>query len=581
MRYSRLFGKTQKEVPKDATVDSHKLLLRGGFIQQVAAGIYSYLPLGFYVLWKVDAIIRDELARSGVQHMLMPFVHPSSLWEESGRRSKMAGILATFESAHGGECLLAPTHEETATDLARKYLKSYRDLPVIINHNQWKYRDEVRVSGGLLRTREFLMQDAYSFDRDEAGLDESFNIVSEAYNSIFERIGLPITVVTADSGTMGGTDSEEFMLFSDIGEDTILTCDSCEYKANMEKADSQFKEYPQDKKEKDMEAVEGKGIIGVEPLAKLLGIKVHQTTKTLIFKADDRIVAVMIRGDYDVSETKLSNHLKCQDLNLASAEVVKKVTGAAVGYAGPVGLPKDVLVLADLTCKDRVNFEAGANNTDYHNINVNFERDFPTPEFLDLRSAKEGDECIACKKGKLKEQNAIELGHVFKLGKCYAENMKAHFVDEDGKKKPLVMGSYGIGISRIVAAAVESSHDEKGIIWPENIAPFTAHLIVLGSEEDVLEQAEELYDELWEMGVETLFDERDASAGEKFADADLIGIPHRLVVSKKSLKAGGIEWKRRDSDKGEIIAKENIMDVFVPGSTDEVSDILKGLSLDE
>ena len=425
MRYSTLFGKTRKEVPKDAEIASHKLLLKAGYIQQVAAGLYSFLPLGYRVLQKIDLIIQEELSIRGIQHLLMPLVHPSSLWEESGRRDKV-DVLAGFQGRGGADYVLAPTHEETVTDLARNYIESYRDLPVILNQNQWKFRDEVRVSGGLLRTREFLMQDAYSFDMSEAGMDQSFQIMSDAYNSIFERTGLPVTVVQADSGTMGGTDSEEFVVESEVGEDSIMVCDSCDYKANVEKAESTFENSQQDKEQKPMEAVEGKGIIGVEELAKFLKMPVKQTTKTLLFQADDKVVAAMIRGDYDVSEAKLKNHLKCNELNLATAETVKKLTGAEVGYAGPVGLPKEVEVIADLTCKDRVNFEAGANKTDFHNINVNFDRDFPMPEFIDIRAAREGDGCPNCK-GKLGVKNAIELGHVFKLGTAYSEKMGALF----------------------------------------------------------------------------------------------------------------------------------------------------------
>ena len=507
-----------------------------------------------------------------MQHLLMPLVHPSSLWEESGRREKV-DVLAGFQGRNGAEYVLAPTHEETVTDLARNYIESYRDLPVILNQNQWKFRDEVRVSGGLLRTREFLMQDAYSFDRDEAGLDQSFQIMSDAYHSIFERTGLSVTVVKADSGTMGGSDSEEFVLESDVGEDSIIVCDSCDEKANVEKAESKFENLKQDTDLKPMEALEGKGIIGVEELAKFLKIPVEQTTKTLLFQADDKVVAAMIRGDYDVSEAKLKNYLGCNELNLASAETVKKVTGAEVGYAGPVGLPAEVEVVADLTCKDRTNFEAGANKTDYHNINVNFDRDFPTPTFSDIRAAREGDGCAKCK-GTLSMSNAIELGHVFKLGTAYSETMKALYSDEDGKKKPILMGCYGIGISRIVGAAVEASHDEKGIIWPQNLAPYDMHLVVLGNDKEVQEQAEQLYEDLWDSGIEVLYDDRDCSAGAKFADADLIGIPHRLVVSAKSLKAGGVEYKKRSEKEAQIVDPEKVVDLFVPGTSMELGELL-------
>lgn len=543
MRYRESFGKTQKEIPKDVTVKSHQYLIRGGFIHQLAAGLYNFLPLGFRVLMKIDQIIKEELAKKGVQHLLMPLVHPASLWKESGRYDKV-DVLLKFTSQHGSECVLAPTHEETITDLARKYIKTYKDLPVILNQNQWKYRDEVRATGGLLRTREFLMQDAYSFDRDKAGLDESFKKISEAYHAIFARIGVEVTVVKADSGTMGGSDSEEFMIASEVGEDSILSCDKCDYRANLEKATSRVEDYKQDKEMKPMESVEGKGIIGVEELAKFLKVEVHHTTKTIIFQADDELVAVMIRGDYDISETKLSNYLGCQHLKLASAEKVMKVTGAEMGYAGPVGLPKEVKLVADLTCKGRVNFEAGANETHYHNINVNFERDFPTPDFVDLREVKEGDGCPQCK-GKLKLLQAIEAGHVFKLGTAYSQSMGAKFADEDGKEKLIEMGCYGIGISRLVASIIEASHDENGMIWPMAVAPYQIHLLSLGNEEAVAAKADELYEQLEAEGFEVLYDDRKESPGVKLKDADLIGLPLRIVVSNRTMEKTGVEWKLR------------------------------------
>jgi len=557
MRYSKFFGKTQKETPKEAVAVSHKYLLRGGFVHQLAAGLYEFLPLGFKVLSKVDQIIKEELAKKGVQHLLMPLVHPASLWKETGRYDKV-DVLLKFTSARGTDCVLAPTHEETVTDLARKYIHTYKDLPVILNQNQWKYRDEMRATGGLLRTREFLMQDAYSFDRDKAGLDESFDKMVAAYHAIFNRIGIPVVVVKADSGTMGGSDSQEFGVIADVGEDRIMLCDSCDYKANIEKAESKFEIHKQDKDMKPMKKVEGKGIIGVEALAQHLGVPVHSTTMTLLFQVDKDVVAVMMRGDYHVSETKLRNYLGCKNLNLATPEMVKKITGAEVGYVGPVNLPKNVKIIADLSCRDRVNFEAGANEVNHHNINVNFERDFPTPEFADIREANSGDICAACGKGTLHVKNSIEMGHVFKLGTCYSEWMKANFVDNDGKSKPIVMGCYGIGISRLLAGIVESSHDDKGIIWPKSVAPFVVELVSLGKDEAVLKKTEELYNELLEAGVEVLYDDRDDSAGVKLNDADLIGVPLRILVSSRTLEKESVEWKERSAKEAEIVSLKDL-----------------------
>lgn len=550
MRYSKSFAKTQKEIPKDVTIKSHEFLVRGGFIHQVAAGLYDFLPMGFKVLMKIDQIIKEELAKKGVEHLLMPFVHPASLWRESGRYDKIE-VLLKFTTQHGTDCVLAPTHEETITELARKFINTYKDLPVILNQNQWKYRDELRATGGLLRTREFLMQDAYSFDRDKKGLDVSFKKISDAYHAIFERIGVNVIVVTADSGTMGGTDSEEFMILSEVGEDKIFACDKCKYRANGEKATSKVQAFPQDEKMKPMKKIETKGVIGVEGLAKFLKVDVPHTTKTILFQADSDVVAVMIRGDFDINETKLARHLKCNKLNLATEATVKEVTGAKVGYAGPVGLPKEIKIVADLTCKGRINFEAGANETDFHNLNVNFERDFPTPEFVDLREARDGDGCPVCKNGKLKVLNAIEAGHVFKLGTAYSETMKAYFADEDGKNKPLVMGCYGIGISRLVSSIVEASHDGNGIVWPKNVAPFQIHLVSLGNDEKVVKAADALYENL--KNYEVLYDDRNESAGVKLKDADLIGIPLRLVVSLRTLEKGGVEWKERAGNESKIV----------------------------
>lgn len=555
MKYSQLIGKTSRQKLPGSEVISHQLLLRAGFITPVAAGIYSFLPLGFRVLEKIDHIIKDEFTKRGIQHILMPFVHPATLWQETGRFTKWNKVLAVFDANHGGKYLLAPTHEETVTDIARKFIVSYKDLPLIVNQNQWKYRDEVRVVGGLLRTREFLMQDAYSFDRDEEGLIKSFTLVSEAYHAIFQRIGLPVTVVKADSGAIGGTGSEEFMVESKAGEDNIFVCDSCDYKANIEKAESIFPPYPQTEKPAPMQEVEGKGIIGVEALAQYLHIPVTKTTKTLLYQADDRVVAVCVRGEYSISEVKLANHLGCLNLGLASAATVKKITGAEVGYAGPVGLPDSVEIIWDHSTQGRVNFECGGNKTHYHNINVNFGTDVVLPKkFIDVREVKAGETCTKCRKGTLNEKQGIELGHVFKLGTLYSQAMGATFTDVDGSKKPIVMGCYGIGMSRSIAAIVESFHDEKGIIWPEAVAPYRVHLISLPGGEGM---AENVYNALNSQGIDVLWDDRDASAGVKFSDADLIGIPTRLVVSAKT--GDTIEHKNRSEQTTKLISLEDLI----------------------
>jgi len=561
MLQSTLFGKSTKEPPKDATALSHKLLTQAGFIAQIAAGIYSFPPLGWRVLKKIDFIIRDEFEKRGVQDLLMPIIHPATLWEETGRTETLKDVLVRFESKRGQDLVIAPTHEETVSDLARRYISSYKDLPIIVNQNQLKFRDETRVQGGILRTREFIMQDAYSFDVDKKCLQKSYDLMKEAYIAVFERIGLDTLVVSADSGAMGGSGSEEFMVIADVGEDKIIICEECDYKANLEKAESIIEQIPQEKTMKPMEKVHGEGIIGVEALAKHLGVDERQTTKTLLFQTEKGVVSALIRGDYDINEAKLKNTLGVLELELASGETVKKETGAEVGYAGPVNLPDSIRIIADLSIKDRINFECGGNETDYHLLNVNFDRDFPIPEFADIRAVKTGDTCPECKKGKLKQENGIEIGHIFQLGTKYSESMGIQFSDEDGKLHLVEMGCYGIGITRVIAAIVEQWNDENGIIWPKNVAPFHIHLLGLNLDKDkeIEKKAHKLHEELKKNGIEVLFDERNISAGKKFADADLIGIPIRLTISARSLENGGIEWKERKKEKAEIISEKDLM----------------------
>ncbi|MDP2690795.1 MAG: proline--tRNA ligase [bacterium] len=562
MLQSTLFGKTSKEPPKDATALSHQLLTQGCFIARVTAGIYSFLPLGWRVLKKIDSIIRDEFEQRGIQDLLMPIVHPASLWEETGRAETMKDIIARFESKRGQDLILAPTHEETVSDLARRYLNSYKDLPVIVNQNQLKFRDETRVQGGILRTREFIMQDAYSFDLDKEGMKKSYELMKEAYIAIFNRIGVTAIPVAADSGAMGGSGSEEFVVLAEVGEDTIVICEECRYRANLEKADSLIETIAQDKEMKPMENVEGKGIIGVEALAKHLGVDAKQTTKTLLFQMEEgSLIAALIRGDYDINEAKLKNTLGGIEIQLASPERIKEVTGAEIGYAGPVNLPDSVKIVADNSIKDRVNFECGGNETNFHLVNVNFERDFPMPDFADIRSVKAGDSCPECKKGKLKQENGIEVGHIFQLGTKYSDSMGIQVPDEEGTMRVIEMGCYGIGMTRVMAATVEQRNDDKGIVWPKNIAPFQVHLIGLNlhTDESLKMKAKELYEDLKKSGIEVLFDDRDISAGKKFADADLIGIPIRLTISARSLENGGIEWKERNQEDSRIVAQKDLI----------------------
>ena len=557
MRQSRLLGRTLREVPKDAQTAAHSLMLRAGYIQQLSAGVYIYMPLLLRVLNKISAIVREEMETAGAEELLMPAIQPRELWEESGRWERYTaidGIMFAFKDRRGATVCLGPTHEEVITNILRHEIRSYKDLPRCAFQIQSKFRDEIRPRFGLMRAREFIMKDAYSFDADDAGLDVSYEAMRVAYHRICERLGYQYRAVEADSGAIGGSGSQEFMVLADTGEDTILHCNKCDYAANQQKARSRLEEFPQDTALKPMEAVFGEGLIGVEPLAKFLGIPVWKTTKTLIYEADGRIVAVMVRGDCDVNEVQVVNTLGCTMLRLASPEKITALTGAAVGYAGPIGLPESVRIIADHFVKGRVNFECGANQTNYHNINVNFGRDLPEPEYGDFKLAKAGDGCPRCD-GTLEEARGIEVGHIFKLGTKYSDAMGCAYLDATGQSRPVVMGCYGIGITRMAAAAIEQSHDDKGIVWAPQCAPFHVHLIGLNLEDAAVgPQVEKIYQDLRAAGIEVLYDDRSLRAGEKFSDADLIGIPVRLTVSKRTLEQGKVEFKLRREPKAEVLS---------------------------
>jgi prolyl-tRNA synthetase len=531
-------------------------------MQQLSAGVYAYLPLLHRTLSKLSRIIREEMEAAGAEELLMPALQPKELWEESGRWERYTavdGIMFAFKDRRASTACLGPTHEEVVTDLVRRDIQSYKDLPRVVFQIQTKFRDEIRPRFGLMRTREFIMKDAYSFDADNAGLEVSYEAMRQAYHRVCQRIGFEYRAVDADSGAIGGSGSQEFMVLAENGEDTILFCDTCDYAANQEQAESKLEQFEQDTEQRPMEAVLGEGLIGVDVLADFLKLPVWKTTKTLIFEADGKIVAVMVRGDSDVNEIKVRNALGCQVLRLVSPEKIKELTGADVGYAGPIGLPDSVRILADTYVDGRMNFECGANQTNYHNINVNFDRDMPKPEFGDYKLAKGGDCCPRCS-GKLKTARGIEIGHIFKLGTKYSEAMDCGFVDTSGQRKTAVMGCYGIGVSRMAAAWIEQNHDEKGIIWSPMIAPYVVHLIALNIEDPaVKEGAEELYNRLQGEGIDVLFDDRPLRAGEKFGDADLLGMPFRITVSKRTLEQGKLEFKPRREPKAELMTADDII----------------------
>ncbi|HIE59419.1 MAG TPA: proline--tRNA ligase [Persephonella sp.] len=560
MKASNYFIPTLKETPSEAEVPSHIYLVRGGFIRQLAAGLYEYLPLGFRVLKKIENIIRKHMDETGALEVLLPILTPSELWQETGRWEVYGKELFKVEDRKGRLFALGPTHEETITDLIRKNIRSYKDLPKNFYQIQTKFRDEARPRYGLIRGREFLMKDAYSFDVSEEMAIKSYEIMKKAYKKIFDELGLDYLMVEADTGAIGGKFSHEFVVKAANGEAHIVYCEKCEYAANVEAAKYEFEldKLPPEK-EKPLEKVHTPKVSSVDDVAKFLGVDTKKIVKTLVYiLSDGTAIAVLIRGDRELNETKLINHFNILDARLATSKELEKM-GIVEGFVGPIGL--DIPVYADVSVKDLHNFVVGANEKDYHYINVNIPRDFKPIEFVDFSTAKENDPCPNCK-SPLKETTGLEVGHIFLLGTKYSEAMKAYFVDKDGKEKPIIMGCYGIGVSRLMAAAVEQNHDENGIIWPENIAPFKLHILALNmKDEKIREVAERIYNLAKEKGIEVLYDDRDMSAGAKFKDADLIGIPHRIVVGR-GVKNKIVEYQHRKDQQKQSISIENIENFF-------------------
>ena len=557
MLYSQLFGKSTKTILSDTKLVSHKLLTQGGFILQTAAGLYSFLPLGYKVLSKIHTIVEDELEKEGIQNLLMPVVTPASLWQESGRYEKMDDVIAKFSSKRGHDLVVSPTHEEISVDLARHYIKSYRDLPVIINHIQTKFRDETRVFGGLVRTREFIMQDAYSFDRDEKKLDVSFKKVVKAYQKIFDKVGVKVAEVEADSGTMGGSDSHEFMAMIGVGEDKVLECKSCNYLANAEKAEFKREEKNPDEEVKLFKIVDQpEWVYTMDDNIKHYHEPLWRYLKNVVYKDEKgKIYIASIRGNQDVNEAKLKSALKKSFLEPATEEDLKKM-GTKHGHVHSWGEKAEYI--GDLGLKMVKNFIGGQKTKTTDSINVNYGREFDYP-LADIVEAVEGDTCAKCKKGKLEIKRGIEIGHAFKLGTCYSDSMGIGYLDEKGKPQVIHMGSYGIGTSRLLAAIVEMNNDKDGIIWPESVAPYKYHLLGLDLHEpEVKKQAEKVYKALVDNGEEVLYDDRqEISPGEKFKDADLLGIPYRLVVSKKT--ADKVEIKKRTSKDQKLVTLSGLL----------------------
>jgi len=556
MRLSKLFGKTQREIPAEADTTSHQLLVRAGMISQVAAGIYSYLPLAWRVLKKIENIIRDEMNKAGGQELTMPVLQPLELWQETGRDQVFGKILFTLSDRRDRKLALGTTHEEVITQLVSHHVQSYRDLPLLLYQIQTKFRDEPRPRGGLIRVREFTMKDLYSFDVDEEGLDVSYNKMLQAYRNICERCCLHTRLVEADSGPIGGKESHEFMFICESGEDEIIYCSDCEYAANREKAQS-TKDTIEADEPLPLEEVATPGQYTIEEVAKFLNVPQSHTIKAVFYIADGQLVFVVIRGDLEVNETKLKNALRCNELRMATEDEVIEA-GIVAGYASPVGM-KDIKVIADDSITLGANFVAGGNKSDTHIKNVNYPRDFKADIMDDIALARAGDKCPRCQ-GKLQYTRGIEIGHVFKIGTSYSEKLGALFTDINGVPHPIVMGCYGIGPGRLLAAAVEQNHDDKGIVWSLPLAPYHIYLCPLYREDSsVSEVAEKLYAELEKEGLEVLFDDREESPGVKFNDADLLGIPIRVTVSPRTLEKDSVEIKKRSEKEAELLPLEGVV----------------------
>jgi prolyl-tRNA synthetase len=558
MRYSQTLLPTLKEVPAEAEVTSHRLMLRAGFMRKLTSGIYSYLPYGLAAIRKVENIVREEMNRAGALELLLPMVQPADLWVETGRYEKYGPELLRFQDRHERESCLGPTHEEVITDIVRKDIHSYRDLPINLYQIQTKFRDEIRPRFGLMRGREFIMKDAYSFDISDKEAEVSYRKMYDAYQRIFTRCGLKFRAVQADSGTIGGSFSHEFMVLAETGEDTVVFCRECEYAANMEKAAVRPVEKGQTGPLQELEKIETPGKRKVDTVCEFLKISSNQLVKTLIFMVDGEAVAVLLRGDRKLEEVKLKNLLGATDVEIVDGDQVYEITRVPTGYLGPVGLA--VKIVADQEVAEMQNFYVGGNEKNYHMKNVNLGRDFQVDAVADLRQISSSDPCPECG-GRLEFTEGIEVGHVFKLGTGYSESMEATFQDSDGQEKFFVMGCYGIGVSRVVAAAIEQNHDENGIIFPVPLAPYTVIILNLSlKDEKITATAEQLYNEFQAQGIDVLLDDRDERPGSKFKDADLLGIPFRVTVGRSLIKSGLVEMRARQSG----TVEESTPDKVVP-----------------
>jgi len=562
MRFTELGLTTLKEVPAEAEIVSHQLMLRAGLIRRLASGLFTWMPLGLKVLRKVEAIVREEMNRAGALEVLMPAVQPAELWQESGRWDEYGHLLLRMFDRHERPYCFGPTHEEVITDIARRELKSYRQLPVNFYQVQTKFRDEIRPRFGVMRAREFIMKDAYSFDIDSAGLEQSYRRMHAAYTAIFERLGLEFRVVEADSGEIGGSRSQEFHVLAESGEDAIVWSDEDDYAANIETAATSRPEGEPPQPGQEIGKKETPGARSIDELCRQLDVAQDKVLKTLIVTGEDGPVALVLRGDHELNALKAQKLPEVREpLEMADAETVSRLTGSEPGFAGPLGL--DCPVYFDHATALMSDFVCGANERDAHLVGVNFGRDLPAPETVDLRNVVAGDP-VPGGRGRLSVARGIEVGHIFQLGTKYSEALGATVQDPNGRDVPLEMGCYGIGITRIVGAAIEQGHDEKGIIWPGVLAPFDVVVVPINMHrsEAVRETAESLYTELLEAGFDVLLDDRDARPGVKFADAELIGVPHRVVVGERGVEAGELEYRHRRDEESRMLKREAILDIL-------------------
>jgi len=552
-----MFIPTMKEDPKDAEVLSHRLMLRAGFIRKLASGVYTWLPLGLKSLKKVENIVREEMNRKGAQEIIMPFVQPKELWEESGRWEKYGKELLRFRDRNDRELCLGPTHEEVVTDLVRREVKSYKELPLTLYQIQTKFRDEIRPRFGVMRSREFSMKDAYSFDLDEAGAEKSYRDMHDAYMRIFERCGFNFRAVEADTGQIGGSFSHEFMVLADTGEDIIISCGSCGYAANLERAEVGFIDRDVTRTKGQFKNVETPGQRKIDEVSRFLGVAPDKLVKTIVYNTDKGTIGVLVKGDREINEVKLRNMLNLDSMELADEETIEKVTGGPLGFSGPIGL--DISLYADRDVLFMEDFVVGGNARDIHTVGVNIE-DFKVEGFYDLKVAEPGDLCARCG-GTHSSTKGIEVGHIFKLGLKYSKAMNCTFLDKEGKEKFAVMGCYGIGVGRTVAAAIEQGHDENGMVLPFAIAPFEVDVLpVNSSHAESMELAEAIYKELLEKGVDAIIDDRPERPGVKFKDCDLIGIPIRVTIGERNLKDGYVEIKLRKEKESQRVRKEEVIE---------------------